>query len=377
MFPILRSVFLSRLLFLTSALWLLFSPVAEAVESVWIPTGYPDGLINRKGELLYRLELPLRVGEEALIRLETGAVFPLGRIMAIPGSSKWPAYTASRWAKPGTVAATAVNAVHLLLSVEESQGRTISLLPVETFAPAAGVGNAVIIDNPAGKGLFGAWAPPVGSEVSVIGLDGVSRPLSAERFPATGESLVIDVVEKPGPYMVEIENRQDGDVLAWIDGFGARKIARVIRPLGGVGRFGGSQYQSPSRLRANHTGVICISTSPRGEVGGFQILPLLHAHSPEMKSAWELTQWLIVEAVDGSPLVGEAPLFSDFLVPGPAEDEALWDLWSTYGRRSLVLCRLDGGDWRRLPLASGRDDVALKAVTHLRIYFPRTAEPGR
>ncbi|WP_423232637.1 hypothetical protein [Aminirod propionatiphilus] len=368
-----RAAFVSTLLTLFC---LLCFPLSS--EAVALPSGFPsEALAQRKERFLFRMEIPLSIGAETLVRLPSGEIFHGGKVLALPGSSKWPAYTASRWARPGTVAATAVNAIHLLLSVEEERGRTISLLPGETFAPAAGEGNAVVIDVPAGKGFFGAWAPTVGSAVTIMARDGSLRPLNAQTPPLPGERLIVDVVERPGPYMVEIDNRPGGDVLAWIDGYGARKIASVVRPLGGVGRFGGSQFQSPSRLRANHTGVVCISTSPRGDVGGFQILPLLHAHSPEMKSAWELTQWLIVEPVDDGDLVGTAPLFSDYLVPGPAEDESLWDLWSTYGRRSLVLCRLDDGPWRKLPVLVGRDDGALKAVTRLKIYFPWTSEPGK
>jgi hypothetical protein len=349
---------------------------AEAVEP-WMPEGYPTELAQSAGTPLFRIELPLAVGDDVRILLPSGESRSLGKVLAIPGSSRWPAYTASRWARPGTVAASAVNAIHLLLSVEEEKGRTISLLPAETFAPAAGVGNALIIDNPAGRGLFGAWAPPVGSTVTVLSPQGMARPLLADEPPRQGERLVIDVVEHPGPYMVEIENRMGGAITAWIDGYGARRIGRVAHPLGGVGRFGGSQYQEPGRLRANHTGVICISTSPLGEVGGFQILPLLHSHSPEMENAWEMTQWLIVEPLGWDSFVGEAPLFSDFLVPGPARGELLWDLWSTYGRRSLVLCRINEGPWQRLPTRSGRIDHGLKDISHLRIYFPRTEEPGR
>jgi hypothetical protein len=39
------------------------------------------------------------------------------------------------------------------------------------------------------------------------------------------------------------------------------------------------------------------------------------------------------------------------------------------------LARLDGGAWEKLPAAAGKDDAALKSVTHLRIYFPITKEP--
>ena len=35
-----------------------------------------------------------------------------------------------------------------------------------------------------------------------------------------------------------------------------RTAARVVRPVGGVGRFGGTEFQRIGRIRASHTGVI-------------------------------------------------------------------------------------------------------------------------
>jgi hypothetical protein len=195
-------------------------------------------------------------------------------------------------------------------------------------------------------------------------------------LPSEGDTLVFKVYEEDVPYMVDFENRPGGRVLAW--GRGAPGvIARVIRPLGGVGRFEGTMFQWRSRLRANHAGVIDISTSDYGTVGGFQIIPWDHAlKSKEMQGAWGATQWMIIAPSDGkSMLGGAAPLFDGGLVPGPSRGERLWDLWSTYGRKSLALVRIDGGGWTMFPDASGKSDDALKRVTHIRIYFPQSAEP--
>jgi hypothetical protein len=96
-----------------------------------------------------------------------------------------------------------------------------------------------------------------------------------------------------------------------------------------------------------------------------------------MQGAWGATQWMIIAPADGESMMGgTAPLFSGSLIPGPSRGERLWDMWSTYGRKSLVLARLNGGSWAKLPLAAGKSDDALKSVTHLRIYFPFTEEPG-
>ncbi|MDR3280839.1 MAG: hypothetical protein LBT23_10035 [Synergistaceae bacterium] len=324
---------------------------------------------------LYNIYIPFERGAEVRAVMPDGSENTLGRVVDLPERTRWPSYTASAWGHPGSVTASAVNAVHILISVESGQGRTMSVLPRETIAPAAGPGAAVVLDCGGGTSFFGAWAPPAGTKITVESPDGSSRPLE-ERLPEEGDVLVFKVIEEDTPYMVDFENRPGGRVIAWSSS-GARAIARVIRPLGGVGRFEGTLYQWDSRIRANHSGVIDISTSNYGVIGGFQIIPWDHAlKSKEMQGAWNMTQWMIIGPSDAESMMGGTePLFAGGLVPGPSRGEKLWDVWSTYGRKSLVLARIDGGGWTKLPEERGKIDDALKSVTHLRIYFPETGEP--
>ncbi|NLI96419.1 MAG: hypothetical protein GX436_06890 [Synergistaceae bacterium] len=328
--------------------------------------------------LLYSIFIPFQVGGIVSVRFPDGSEQSIGQVGLLPEKTRWPAYTASRWGTPGTVAASAVNAIHLLIDIEKGRGRTLSLLPSETVAPAAGPGSALVVEGKGGYGLFGGWAPPVGAPVTVISASGEERPLNGGLLPKEGEVLRIDVNSLCSPYMIEIENRPGGRVFSWsrsVEQSGV--IARVLRPVRGVGRFEGTLFQSVGRLRANHPGVIDISTSPEGTIGGFQIIPFNHAHSAEMEGAWQKTQWLIIDSADGkTPLTGRPPLFGGILVPGPRETEQLWDLWSTYGRRPLILCRIEGGPWTGLPEAIGKQDNALERVTHLRLYFPVVEEPN-
>jgi hypothetical protein len=324
---------------------------------------------------IYEIRVPFEAGGRVTSHLPDGREFDLGGVEKLPEQTRWPSYTASAWGKPGAVTASAVNAVHILISVEDGKGRTMSVIPKETIAPAAGAGASIVLGAKAGTGFFGAWAPPVGTKITVSG-DLEIRPLESGRLPEQGETLVFSVYEADIPYMAEFENRPGGKVTAWSQS-GAEVIARVIRPVAGTGRFEGTLFQDPGRIRASHSGVIDVSTSPRGEIGGFQIIPWDHAlSSKEMQGAWSMTQWMIIAHPDGkSMLGGTAPLFAGGLVPGTSEGEELWDLWSTYGRKPLVLARIGGGEWGKLPLSSGRADSALKEVTHLRIYFPITEEP--
>ena len=325
---------------------------------------------------VYRIVMPLVRGEEARAELPGGRIFPLGKVTGLPTATRWPGYTASKWAAPGTVAASAVNAVHLTLSVEKDAGRTMSILPLHTVAPAAGDKAFITLDVPAGTGFFGGWAPPVGTRVLVRKADGLLVPLEVSGLPSPGDELIFDVEEEERPYIIDVENRPGGRVLGWYQA-GPKVLARVIRPVRGVGRFGGTEFQGRGRIRANHSGVIDVSTAGRGVTGGFQILPFLHSKSKEMGGAWQLTQWLIIASETERALPGTAPLFSGNLVPGSQLSDVLWDIWSTYGRKPLVLCRLDGGPWEKLPEEGGKQDFALERVTHLRIYSPFTGEPQK
>lgn len=52
--------------------------------------------------ILYIVRIPLVLGEEAQAVLPDGKTIPLGKVAALPTSSRWPGYTASKWAPPGS-----------------------------------------------------------------------------------------------------------------------------------------------------------------------------------------------------------------------------------------------------------------------------------
>ena len=316
------------------------------------------------------IKIPCRENSEVKAVLPDGETVLLGKILMTPSKTNYPAYTASKWSEPSTVCASAVNAIHILLNVEEDKGRILSLVPSVTIAPAAVKGAFFSIDSPAGTGIFGGFAPLTGSKVS-IKRNGVEFPLSD--VPNSDDVLIIrtKLPEFPKFFMADIENRPGGRVIVHGKD-GAKVIARVIHKVGGVGRFEGTKFQSVGRIRASHSGVIDVSTSKRGEIGGIQIMPLKHAlTSKEMINAWTLTQWMIISPLPNAPdLEGHEPLYKNSFIPGTQLKDKMPDLWSQYGRKSLILCRRNGGEWERLPEVSGRVDYALKDITHLRIYFP-------
>ena len=339
--------------------------------------------VSRRGVQLLELRIPCEVGAEVQAILPNDEIINLGRVLMTPVKTNWPAYTASKWCENATVCASAVNAVHMLVNVEkneksENRGRILSLVPAVTLAPAAVQGSFFALDMPAGTGIFGGFAPFVGSKVFIKDGEGVERKLDG--VPKRGEVLIIrsDLPKKPEFqefYMVDIENRVGGRVIMHGRG-GIKVIARVIRPVRGVGRFGGTQFQDIGRIRASHAGVIDIATSRRGEVGGIQIMPLIHAlTSPEMINAWRLTQWMIIAPLPHHKmLAGSEPLFKHSFIPGAQLSDKSKIKKSklklnAYGR-PLILCREGGGAWSKLPDVSGRVDDAFKNITHLRLYFP-------
>lgn len=320
------------------------------------------------------LRIPCKKGEMAYA-LVNNEQYSLGEVLSVPSSTRWPSYTASKWGHKNSVCATAVNAIHLLVNIENGRGRTLSILPSGTYAPASGESSFFTLSGKPGSGLFGPFSPTVGSSCTVISSSGNTRHLPSDGLFFPDETLMIVSHLNMEAFLIDIENRPGGRVLFW-DEHGLSIIGRVIRPVGGIGRFGGTQFQDVGRIRANHTGVIDISTSPEGTIGGFQILPLSHARSEEMKNAWLLTQWMIIASPEGiTQLSGEPPLFSGLLKPGTNKKEELWDIWSSYLGRSHVLCRKNGAEWVSLPVTAGRNDSALSGITHLRIYIPLYSEP--
>ena len=340
-------------------------PLSGAVKVLHV-----KGINNRE---YIELRVPCEINSQVQAIMPSGEVINLGRVLMTPAKTNWPAYTASKWSEPSTVCATAVKAIHILINKQDDRGRIISLVPSVTIAPAAVPGAFFSLEIPAGTGIFGGFAPLAGSRVT-LEHDGVEHVLTDT--PELGDVLIIRTALESKFFMAEIENRQGGRVTIW-DNQGVRVIARVIHPVTGVGRFGGTVYQDIGRVRASHSGVIDVATSKRGDVGGIQIMPLKHAlTSKEMLSSWSLTQWMIIAPVPGNKdLEGSEPLYKSSLIPGTQLNDSLPDIWSQYGRKPLVLCRINGGNWEKLPEVSGKVDDALKDVTHFRIYYPSWSEP--
>jgi len=385
-----------------AAVWfacLLLALSARAQEALsWQRVGEAPPCRDTAQELLRIRVVNDRDGPIQVSRDKGATWAAAGRVIRYTTQVSRQGYTASKWIAAGQVAATSVNAIHVNVgyNAEDDRGVVFSLLPREMLAAPSTYGSflsqdsSIYTDIPAGTGIFGGGqAPFVGSRLYLAGAGeepsegGGLRPVEAGYVPAQGDVLVI-VIARPDRYPTQVifEN-QEGGAVWMVHGDGSREqLGWVIRPVRGIGRFLGGRYAGVGRIRANHAGVVDVSTSPLGALGGFQIIPLGHALSPEMGNAWRLTQWMVLGPLDkGSALWdGLMPLFYQHLRP----DYLPGDLNGPDWRERLLsrfLVEVDRGNgWEPMPALRLQPDPsvplpdwansALGRVTRVRILFP-------
>lgn len=285
--------------------------------------------------------------------LENGTWVECGRVISPAYVFNKKPFTASQWGKVDSVVASAVNAIHIL----KSEG-LLSLLPQGVFSSGARSESSILTNIPPQKSIFGGgYSPFVGSKVNFHPSSGIPKLLEIKVYRERSD--IIELI---------FENKIGGRVTAIYISGREEIIGRVIKPVEGIGRFIGSECTGIGRVRANHPGVICISTSSLGSIGGFQIIPYRHSLSPEMvKNAWELTQWMIVDLEPGS-----YPLFCGAILPNWNPDALIEPNWEELIlRRSLVMVKFkDDENWRFLRDLVGRDDHALKDLKYVKIILP-------
>ncbi len=280
-------------------------------------------------ESSYRICIENREGGRISIQSASGEQF-VGRVVRPVDAPDYFPFAASVFGKDSSITATAVNALHIRIA----EGKTFSILPCNTGD--FGLGNSITDVSP-GSAIFGPFAPRVGDAIELISADGTSRRLPANYIPALGDRWTIHCPPRERDFRIAIENRAGGRAILEEE-TGSRVLGTVLSPVRGVGRFEGSQFAPPGTVRANHPGVICVSTSPLGVTGGFQIVPKEHLEKNRLERYLGAPQWLTVDAPAGS-----CPLFSGLLRPGDRvyrEDEA--------------------GNEKPLPVLEGRDDKALE-----------------
>lgn len=313
------------------------------------------------GQRLFTIRLPLAVGEQALVIAPDGGQLEMGKMRTLPIKSKYPGFTASRYGEGAQVIAAAANAHHIQLAVEDGKGRTLSLLPTETYVASSGMGSSFIVEGAGGFGLWGEFSPVVGSSVYIVYPNKNRVPLVDFTMMEGAEAVEIDVhAPQESVEYIEIENQQGGS--AWYRDTAGRDhpFAIVENGVRGTGRFSGTMYQGLSMVRANHPGVICISTTPRGDIGGFQIIPVTHTYSKEMQSARHMGQYLVLRGLDFEDLTGRFPFFKGAVRPG--------DERNTTSNVGKVLCKVQGA-WYPFPRMSEWTEESLLHIEAIRIFL--------
>ena len=330
---------------------------------LFFAVGTSEGSIYKEespDRLLHKIMLPMTVGAQAQIVFPDGKAIDVGRVLAVPTTSRHPGFTASKYGLGGQIIATAVNAHHIQISVEDGAGRTMSIIPMRTYVAASGEGSSFVVEGEGGTGIWGRYAPYVSSPVYIINKAGMPVLFNNMHVFQFAEALEIRVyAPEDDVEFLEVENRPGGRV--WYrDAKGDHDFGIVESAVSATGRFEGSVYQTRGAIRANHPGVICISTSELGKIGGFQIVPRSHTFSKELQKTRNMTQYIIVRGPEFEDLTGEPPFFRGALRP------ADWDVPASMA--SKVLCLIDG-EWRQMPNIEGLTENTLGHVQAFRIHL--------
>jgi hypothetical protein len=298
----------------------------------------------------------------------------IGHVIKPAFDFKEKGFTASKWGMASSVVASAVNALHLKKgnAASTNRGTIVSVLPDFEGAVCS---SCIRTSIAAGTSIFGSdLAPYVGNPVYYLTKNKQIVPLFSRQSIELEDEIMIQVLKpQQSPTQIVFENKFNGDVLIYYPNKRPEVIAKVIKPVMGVGRFAGGQFTGMSRIRANHPGVIDISLSSLDSLGGFQIIPAKHGMSEEMYKAITFSQWLVVGGLQGEDLTGKAPLFRGFLKPS----------WLNTNRGSNYVVQGKKNErWQTLPVSrlnlkkplQKKDHFFLKDFTAFRILFPQEAD---
>jgi len=281
-------------------------------------------------------------------------------------------YTASKWAKNSSVAAAAVNSIHIRTGydADTEHAAIFSILPKEfnnintdNYYSYLNLTSAILTDIKGGSEIFGGkFSPILSSSVFLMTDDYTAESLPEKYMPKPGDTFAI-IVTKRTDNIKEIvfENKIDGRIyINTTDRKRETVIGKVTHPISGIGRFEGGIYAKQGQIRANHNGVICISASNYGDIGGFQIIPIEHSKSSEMVNDSSRPQWMVVEYIDGIETVGEFPLFYGLLSPVSNDSHITDKYWGyTSLQKSIIVNIKKNGKWEKMPKFSLNKDLSL------------------
>lgn len=302
----------------------------------------------------------------------------IGRVTA-PATESLMGYSAAGYAKPATVAATAVHGLRIRVGdAGTPDPLLINILPREfaqtpkLFGGHVSGLSGIYTTIPVGTSIFRGLSPLVGSPVYLehdMGSD--LEPLPLGYLPKDGDVLEIVVLTPTNPLKeVYFDNHAGGDVrVTYADG-ATRVLTHVVKPVVGIGRYDGCSYTGVGAINTNHDGVLTISTAPASTSplfegigperrGGFQIQPAFHNAQGDGAGAPSVLVIGSRKRPETPEMEGRPPLFYGYF-------DLAWSLSEPIHSWRMEVQRHHGG-WEPMPTLIGSRPLALADVTALRL----------
>lgn len=301
----------------------------------------------------------------------------VGRVTA-PATESLSGYLASGYAKPSTIAATAVHGLRIRVGdLTSAYPKLINILPREFaqtphyFGGHISGASGIYTNIPVGVSIFRELAPLAGNPVFLQSASGSLSPLELNYAPRADDVFVITVLAPANPLReVDFENKAGGAVTAhFVDG-ATKIITSVVKPVQGVGRYDGCSYTGVGAINTNHCGVITVSTAPvspsplfegTGDErrGGFQIQPAFHNSRDDTAGAPSILVVGTRKRPVGPELEGTPPLFDGYF-------DLAWDAADpAHSWRAEVQRGADR--WQPMPTLIGNLPNVLEGITGIRL----------
>ncbi len=302
----------------------------------------------------------------------------IGRVTA-PATESLMGYSAAGYARPATVAATAVHGLRIRVGDNGTPDPLlINILPREfaqtpkLFGGHVSGLSGVYTTIPVGTSIFRGLSPLVGNPVFLEhDMGGDLQPLPVNYVPKDGDVLEIVVLAPTNPLKeVDFDNHAGGDVrVTYADGT-TTVLTHVVKPVVGVGRYDGCSYTGVGAINTNHDGVITISTAPVSTSplfegigperrGGFQIQPAFHNAQGDGAGAPSVLVIGSRKRPAAPEMEGRPPLFYGYF-------DLAWSLSEPQHSWRTEVQKNHGG-WQPMPVLVGSKTLALADVTALRL----------
>ncbi len=318
---------------------------------------------------------------------DSGKIWHLiGRVTA-PATESLMGYSAAGYARPATVAATAVHGLRIRVGDSGTPDPLlINILPREfaqtpkLFGGHVSGLSGIYTTIPVGTSIFRGLSPLVGNSVSLEhDMGGDLQPLPVGYVPKDGDVFEIVVLAPANPLKeVDFDNHAGGDVrVTYADG-DTHILTQVVKPVVGIGRYDGCSYTGVGAINTNHDGVITISTAPISTSplfegigperrGGFQIQPAFHNAQGDGAGAPSVLVIGSRKRPNAPEMEGRPPLFYGYfdLAWNSGEPQHSWRT-EVQRNRSKV--------WEPMPTLIGSRTLALADVTALRLIRNAAAD---